>query len=251
MKLTLEIWRQADSNSEGHFEAIAVEDAVPQMSILELLDHVNLGLIEEGKEPFAFASDCREGICGTCGLMVNGRPHGLDKNKPACQQRLSEDLYHDGDTLKIEPFRSAVYPVIRDLVVDRSALDRVMEKGGYVSVNAGTAPDADTLATSHENAEKALDFAACIGCGACVAACPNGAAHLFTGAKLQHLRLTPMGEHERGRRARRMIDELETSFGPCSLYGECADVCPAGIPLTAVSIVTKERARAALRGKDD
>lgn len=249
MKLHLEIWRQAGPNSEGHFESIDVNDAVPQMSVLELLDHVNTGLIEEGKEPFVFASDCREGICGTCGLLVNGRPHGLDKNKPSCQQRL--DHVPDGSTLKLEPLRSAAYPVVKDLLVDRSALDRVLEKGGFVSINAGTAPDADTLHQNHESAELALDHAACIGCGACVAACPNGAAHLFTGAKLIHLSLMPLGKEERGKRARKMVDELETNFGHCSLYGECADVCPAGIPLSAVAAINKERARAFFRGKDD
>ena len=248
MKLHLKIWRQAGPTAEGHFESIDVGDAVPQMSILELLDHVNEGLIEAGKEPFAFASDCREGICGTCGLNVNGRPHGPEKNKPSCHQRLVS--YSDGDTLEIEPLRSAAYPVIKDMIVDRSALDRVMQQGGYVSVNAGTAPDADTLHMNHQTAELALDHAACIGCGACVAACPNGAAHLFTGAKLVHLSLMPLGKEERGKRARKMVDEVETNFGPCSLYGECADVCPAGIPLTAVAAINKERARAALSAKD-
>ena len=249
MKLHLEIWRQAGPHAEGHFESIDVDDAEPQMSILELLDHVNNRNIEAGKEAFAFASDCREGICGTCGLMVNDRPHGPDKNKPACQQRLLS--FKDGDTLKLEPMRSAAYPVIRDMVVDRSALDRVMEKGGFITVAAGTAPDADSLLVNHADAEKALDHAACIGCGSCVAACPNGAAHLFTGAKLVHLTLSPLGREERSRRATKMVDELEENFGPCSLFGECADVCPAGIPLTAVAAITKERTRAAFRGKDD
>lgn len=248
MKLTLEIWRQEGPNHEGNFETVEVPDAVPQMSILELLDHVNNRRVEENKEPFAFASDCREGICGTCGLTVNGRPHGDGKQAAACQQRLVN--YNDGDLLRIEPFRSAAFPVIRDMVVDRAGLDRVMQQGGYVSVDAGTAPDADTLHMNHESAEKALDHAACIGCGACVAACPNGAAHLFTGAKLVHLKMTPLGQEERGKRATQMIDEMETNFGPCSLYGECADVCPAGIPLTAVSAVNKERARAAFSAKD-
>lgn len=249
MKLHLEIWRQAGPQTEGHFESVDVDDAVAEMSILELLDHVNNRLIEENKEPFAFASDCREGICGTCGVVVNGRPHGADQNTPACQQRLVQ--FNDGDVIKIEPMRSAAFPVIKDMVIDRSALGRVKEQGGYISIDAGTAPDADTLHTNQESAELALDHAACIGCGACVAACPNGAAHLFTGANLVHLSLTPLGKEERGKRARQMVDELEQSFGHCSLYGECADVCPAGVPLTAVSAVTRERARAALRGKDD
>ncbi|RNE48980.1 succinate dehydrogenase/fumarate reductase iron-sulfur subunit [Corynebacterium alimapuense] len=249
MKLTLEIWRQAGPTQKGAFETVQVPDAVSQMSILELLDHVNNRLIEENKDPFMFASDCREGICGTCGITVDGRPHGIGKNTPACQQRLVG--YNDGDVIKLEPMRSAAYPVIKDMVVDRSALDRVMQKGGYVSIDAGTAPDADTLHLNHETAELALDHAACIGCGACVAACPNGAAHLFTGAKLVHLSLMPLGKEERGKRARNMVDEMETNFGHCSLYGECADVCPAGVPLTAVAAITKERARAAFRGKDD
>ncbi|MDU4703844.1 MAG: 2Fe-2S iron-sulfur cluster-binding protein, partial [Corynebacterium sp.] len=151
MKLHLEIWRQAGPNVEGHFESVDVDDAVAEMSILELLDHVNSKYVESGKEPFAFASDCREGICGTCGLNVNGRPHGPGQNTPTCQQRLHQ--FSDGDTLKIEPMRSAAYPVIKDMVVDRSALDRVLEQGGYVSINAGTAPDADTLHLNHETAE--------------------------------------------------------------------------------------------------
>lgn len=249
MKLTVKIWQQAGPNTDGDFVTVEVPDATEQMSILELLDHINSGRVDAGEEPFAFASDCREGICGTCGLMVNGRPHGPAQHTPACQQRLTE--FNDGDTIELEPFRSAAYPVIKDMVVDRSALDRVLQQGGYVSMQAGTAPDADTLHQNYETAEYALDHAACIGCGACVAACPNGAAHLFTGAKLVHLSLMPLGKEERGKRARQMVDELETNFGHCSLYGECADVCPAGVPLTAVSAVTRERARAAFRGKDD
>lgn len=249
MKLTLEIWRQAGPTEDGAFETVQVDDAAEQMSILELLDHINDGLIEAGKEPFQFASDCREGICGTCGLVVNGRPHGPGQNTPACQQRLFQ--FTDGAKIKLEPFRSNAFPVIKDMVVDRVALDQVMQKGGYVSMDAGTAPDADTLHLNHQTAEYALDHAACIGCGACVAACPNGAAHLFTGAKLVHLSLMPLGKEERGKRAKAMVDELETNFGHCSLYGECADVCPAGVPLTAVGAVSKERARAALRGKAD
>ena len=248
MNIKLKIWRQKNKDTAGHFEEYSLSGIEEHMSFLEMLDVLNERLFKEGKEPVAFDSDCREGICGTCGLLVNGRPHGLEQNQPACQQRLLN--VKDGSTLKIEPFRSAAFPVIKDMVVDRSALDRVMQQGGYVSVNSGTAPDADTLHMNHQTAELALDHAACIGCGACVAACPNGAAHLFTGAKLVHLSLMPLGKEERGRRARKMIDELETNFGHCTLYGECADVCPAGIPLSAVAAVNKERARAFFTAKE-
>lgn len=249
MRVSLKIWRQDGPADAGRMVSYALDDVSEDSSFLEMLDLLNEGLIARGEEPVAFDSDCREGICGTCGLLVNGRPHGAGQNTTACLQRLFN--YKDGDTLKIEPFRSGAFPVIKDLAVDRSALDRVMEQGGYVSVNAGTAPDADTLAVNHHDAETALDYAACIGCGACVAACPNGAAHLFTGAKLKHLKLLPLGKQERSRRARKMVDELETNFGHCSLYGECADVCPAGIPLDAVGAINAERARAAFKGGDD
>ena len=247
MKLHLEIWRQAGPTAEGHFESIDVDDAVPQMSILELLDHVNEGLIEAGKEPFAFASDCREGICGTCGLNVNGRPHGPEKNKPSCHQRLVS--YSDGDTLKIEPLRSAAYPVIKDMIVDRSALDRVMQQGGYVSVNAGTAPDADTLHMNHQTAELALDHAACIGCGACVAACPNASAMLFTSAKVTHLGLLPQGKPENYKRVVGMLNQMdEEGFGSCSNIGECAAVCPKQIPLDVIANLNRQLGKAALKG---
>lgn len=248
MKLHLKVWRQAGPDAPGAFSEYDVDDAYEAMTLLELLDRLNDRLIEAGEEPIAFESDCREGICGCCGMNVNGRPHGPKKNTPSCHQHLSS--FKDGDTITLEPMRSAVYPVVKDLIIDRGKLDRVLEAGGWVSIDAGTAPDADSVNSTHEQAERSLDYAACIGCGACVAACPNGAAHLFTGAKLEHLKLMPLGKQERGKRARKMVDNLETTFGPCSLFGECADVCPAGIPLTAVAAVTKERTRSALRNKD-
>lgn len=219
------------------------------MTLLELLDRLNDRLIEAGEEPIAFESDCREGICGCCGMNVNGRPHGPKKNTPSCHQHLSS--FKDGDTITLEPMRSAVYPVVKDLIIDRGKLDRVLEAGGWVSIDAGTAPDADSVNSTHEQAERSLDYAACIGCGACVAACPNGAAHLFTGAKLMHLGLQPLAAMERGRRAKNMVDVLEQDFGSCSYYGECAEVCPANIPITAVAAVNKERLRRMFRGKDD
>lgn len=245
MKLTLQIWRQEGPQAPGRFEEHSVGDLVPQMSLLDLLDRLNESLADSGGDPVSVESDCREGICGACGITVDGRPHGPEENVPTCHQRLAS--FGDGDTVKLEPFRSGAFPVVRDLVTDRSALDRLIAAGGHVGVDAGTAPDADSVPVARAKAEEALDFAACIGCGACVAACPNGAAHLFAGAKLTHLALLPQPALERASRARNVVDQLETDFGPCSFYGECADVCPAQIPLTAVAGVAKERLRAAVR----
>lgn len=249
MRLVVEVWRQDTPQDSGHYETHTVDDATPEMSVLELLDRLNDQLVENGTEPVAFESDCREGICGACGVTVDGTPHGPQRNTPSCHQRLSG--YHDGQQIRLEPLRSAAFPVIRDLVVDRSALDRIITAGGYVAIAAGTAPSADSLLVPHESAERALDMAGCIGCGACVAACPNGAAHLFVGSKLTHLSLLPPGRQERGKRARAMLSEMEQDFGPCSLYGECARVCPAQIPLTAIAAVNKEGLRSFLRQKDD
>ncbi|HHW83766.1 MAG TPA: succinate dehydrogenase/fumarate reductase iron-sulfur subunit [Actinomycetales bacterium] len=245
MKLTLEVWRQAGPYARGGFETHEMDDLEPHMSVLELLDALNEKLVDSGAEPVAFESDCREGICGACGITVDGRAHGPDPNVPSCHQRLLN--FDDGARVRLEPFRSAAFPVIRDLMVDRDMLDDVIRAGGYVSINAGTAPDADSVPVPEAVAETSLDFAACIGCGACVAACPNGSAHLFGGAKLQHLAMLPLPAQERTRRARALVDELERDFGPCSNYGECAQVCPAGIPLTAVAAVNRERLRAGFR----
>ena len=249
MRLLIEVWRQEDPQDKGRFETYRVDDATPEMSVLELLDRLNDQLVEQNVEPVAFESDCREGICGSCGITVNSRPHGPQLNTPACHQRLSS--FQDGQRIRLEPLRSAAFPVVRDLIVDRSALDVVIAAGGHVAVVAGSAADADARPVTHQQAELALDFAACIGCGACVAACPNGAAHLFVGSKLLHLALLPSGQAERGKRVTAMVAEMERDFGPCSYFGECADVCPAGIPLTAIAAVNKERLRGFFRHKDN
>lgn len=245
MKLTLRVWRQDGPDDPGRYETHEVDGVRSEMSVLELLDVLNSQLVDAGREPVAFDSDCREGICGACGVTVDGHPHGPAENTTSCQQRLGD--YSSGDTLRIEPLRAAAFPVLRDLVVDRSALDGVIEAGAYVRLPAGSAPDADITLQGHDTAELALDLAACIGCGACVAACPNGSANLFVGAKLGHLALMPIAEKERTVRARDMVHEADREFGPCSLYGECARVCPAGIPLRATGMVGRERLRSVFR----
>lgn len=246
MRLTLQIWRQADTAAAGGYQDYVVEDAQPEMSLLELLDRLNDTLVAAGHDPVAFDSDCREGVCGSCGITVDGRPHGPKPNTPSCRQHVRS--FADGDRIRIEPLRSAAYPVVRDLVVDRAALDRLIKAGGHIAVDAGTAGDADAEPLAHDDAEYALDFAACIGCGACVAACPNSAAHLFAGAKLLHLGTVTRGKQERSRRARNLVGQMEEDFGPCSSYGECSQVCPESIPLTAVAAVNREVVRARIRG---
>jgi succinate dehydrogenase / fumarate reductase iron-sulfur subunit len=241
VKLTLQIWRQAGDTDSGHYETFEVDQLDAGMSILEMLDRLNEQLLHEGKEAIAYDSECRESICGTCGINVNGRPHGPQPHVTSCMQRLRS--FHDGATVRIEPLRAGAFPVKKDLVTDRGGLDRIIAAGGTVSLMAGTAPDSDAISVGHDQVERALDFAACIGCGACVSACPNGAAVLFTGAKITHLTMLPIPAIERNERATYMVAAMEDEFGPCSLYGECVLVCPQNVPLSAIGSLNKERLR--------
>lgn len=234
MKLTLNIWRQKNAADAGRMEAHSVDDASPDMSFLELLDVLNERLQGEGKEPIAFDHDCREGICGMCSLVINGQAHGPWKGTTACQLHMR--AFKDGDTIDIEPFRAKAFGVIKDLTVDRSALDRVIQTGGFVSVNTGGAPDANAVPIGKESADRAMDAAACIGCGACVAACPNASAMLFVSAKVGHLAHLPQGQTEATRRVVEMVSAMDgEGFGNCRNYYECSAVCPKEIPVDFIA----------------
>jgi succinate dehydrogenase / fumarate reductase iron-sulfur subunit len=226
VRIVLEIWRQKDARDEGRFVRYEVPDVTEHMSFLEMLDVLNLRLVERGEDPVAFDSDCREGICGTCGFLVNGEAHGPLPHATICQTHMRH--FADGDRLRLEPWRAAAFPVLRDLCVDRSALDRIIASGGYVTARTGSAPEANAIPVPKAAADRAMEAAACIGCGACVAACPNASAALFTGAKITHLGVLPQGQPERGRRALAMTSQaLAEGFGHCTTIGECAAVCPA------------------------
>ena len=245
MKLALRVWRQHDRQAPGHFVRYELDDVSADLTVLEALDGLNEWLVSLGEPPIAFDSDCREGICGACGIVVDGRPHGPLPGTTTCLLPLR--AFHEGATVTLEPFRTGAFSVVRDLVVDRGALDRVVQAGGYVSVRAGSAPEANTISIPPGSAERALDAAACIGCGACVAACPNGSAALFVGAKLVHLGLLPQGIPERTRRGRALVSAADRQgFGGCTLHGECAAACPKGIDLGVIARMNREYLRAAL-----
>ncbi len=234
MNLTLHVWRQKGGSKEGRMERYDAKDVSADMSFLEMLDVVNEELIGEGKEPIAFEHDCREGICGSCGFMINGIAHGPERGTTVCQLHMRH--FKDGDELYLEPWRARAFPVIKDLVVDRSAFDRIIASGGYISARTGGAPDGNTLPVPKTDSDRAMDAAACIGCGACVAACPNASAALFTGAKISHLGLLPQGQAERSRRALRMVAQFNTElFGSCTNIGECEAVCPKEIRLDVIA----------------
>src|SRR3989442_5513464 len=245
MRLTLKIWRQASTTAGGRIVDYTADRVSPDMSFLEMLDVVNEGLIKKGEDAIAFDSDCREGICGTCSLVVNGIAHGPDRGTTVCQLHMRR--FKDGDTITIEPWRAKAFPIVKDLVVDRSAFDRIIAAGGYVSVNCGGAPDGNAIPIAKELSEKAMDSAACIGCGACVAACKNASAHLFMSAKISHLALLPQGRVERDRRVVTMIEQTDAEgFGSCSNEGECEAVCPKEIPISNIARMTREYFRAVL-----
>ena len=245
MNLTLRIWRQASPNAAGRLVEYKATGISPDMSFLEMLDVVNEGLIKKGEEPVAFDSDCREGICGTCGCMVNGIAHGPDAGTTVCQLHMRR--FKEGDTITIEPWRSGAFPILKDLCVDRSAFDRIIQAGGYTSINAGSAPDANSIPVTRDLAERAMDYAPCIGCGACVAQCKNGSAALFTSAKIAHLSLLPQGQVEKDRRVLAMVERMdEEGFGACSNEGECEAVCPKEISIQGIARMNREYARATL-----
>lgn len=246
MTLTLRVWRQAGPTVPGRLVDYTARDVSPHMSLLELLDVVNEELTGKGEDPIAFDSDCREGICGSCGLVVNGVAHGPKAATTTCQLFMRH--YRDGDVITVEPWRARAFPVVKDLVVDRSAFDRIMAAGGYVSVDTGSAPEANAMPVPKEDAERAMDSAACIGCGACVAACKNASAVLFVGAKINHLALLPQGRPERARRVLAMVAQMEKEgFGACSNEGECEAVCPKEISVANIQRLTREYARAVFR----
>lgn len=239
MKIKLKVWRQGSGSKQGKFVSYDVDDVSTHMSFLEMLDVLNERLEVAGEEPIAFESDCREGICGACSLMINGDAHGPLGRTTACQLHMRS--FKDGETITVEPWRSQAFPVIKDLVVDRSAFDRIIQSGGYISSRTGSSPDANVIRISKHEADRAMDAAACIGCGACVAACPNGSAMLFTAAKVSHLSRLPQGSPEKAERVRAMVKQMDDEiFGSCTNFGECQEACPKGISIQVISDMNRD-----------
>jgi succinate dehydrogenase / fumarate reductase iron-sulfur subunit len=247
MNLTLKVWRQKNSGMPGRFETYEARDVSPDMSFLEMLDVVNEGLIARGEEPIAFDSDCREGICGMCSLVINGIPHGGHPGTAVCQLHMRR--FSDGQTITIEPWRAKAFPIVKDLVTNRSAFDRIIQAGGFVSVNTGGTPDGNAIPVPKTDADLAMDAAACIGCGACVAVCKNASAMLFVAAKVSHLNLLPQGKAEKDRRVLGMVRQMDAEgFGNCTVTGSCEAVCPKEISLTFIAKMNRDYAFAALKG---
>jgi succinate dehydrogenase / fumarate reductase iron-sulfur subunit len=247
LNLTLKIWRQAGPDAPGSFDTIDAPGINDEMSFLEMLDVVNERLVNEGKEAVVFDHDCREGICGTCSLMIDGQAHGPQKGTATCQLHMRK--FTDGQEITIEPFRATAFPVIKDLMVDRSAFDRIVESGGYITAETGGAPDANLIPIPKPVADAAMDAAACIQCGACVAACPNSAANLFTAAKVSHLNLLPQGQAERFNRVEAMVDTMEDFFGSCTNHGECQEACPKEISIDFIAMMNKDYLKAKFKNR--
>ncbi len=246
MKLKLKIWRQAGPEDSGQFEMHGLDEVSEDCSFLEMLDLLNEKLVEKGKEPISFDHDCREGICGTCSLTINGLPHGPEDSTTTCQLHMRK--FRDGETITIEPFRAKAFPVVRDLVVDRSPFDKIIQAGGYISVRTGSAPDGNAIPIPKQDADQAMDAAACIGCGACVAACKNASAMLFTSAKAGHLNLLPQGQTEKDQRVLKMVTAMdEAGFGNCRNYGECSAACPKDISLDFIAKLNRDYSVASLK----
>ncbi len=250
MNLTLHVWRQDGPKTPGKMVSYPAKDIDEHMSFLEMLDSVNEDLLRKGEEPIAFAHDCREGICGTCSTMVNGVAHGSERGTTVCQLHMRK--FKDGDEIYIEPWRARAFPVVKDLVVDRSAFDRIIQEGGYTSLHTGSAPDANAILIGKEAAEIAMDAASCIGCGACVAACPNGSAMLFTAAKISHLASLPQGSPERFRRATAMVEQMDSEgFGNCTNHYECSEACPKEIDVKFIARMNQDYLRGSLAATDE
>ncbi len=248
MHLSLHVWRQPGPAVEGHFVRYEVKDVSPDMSFLEVLDVLNEELIHAGETPIAFDHDCREGICGSCGMVINGRPHGPQRATTACQLHMRH--FTDGQEIWIEPWRARAFPVVKDLVVDRGAFDRIIQAGGFISVRAGSAPEANSLLVPKRDADLAMDAAACIGCGACVAACPNASAMLFVAAKVSHLGVLPQGQPERPERVVRMVERMDAEgFGACTNHGECMAACPKEIRIDFIARLNRDFLKASLAGR--
>lgn len=248
MTITLRAWRQPRAGAPGRMESYPVAGVSPDMSFLEMMDVLNERLIEAGQDPIAFDHDCREGICGMCSMVINGRPHGPNPATTACQLHMRS--FRDGDTITVEPWRAGAFPVVRDLVVDRGALDRIIQAGGFIGAATGSAPDANAIPVPKEASDRAMDAAQCIGCGACVAACPNASAMLFTAAKATHLGLLPQGQPERYRRALAMVTQMDLEgFGGCTNFGECQEACPKEISVETIAHLNRDFLKATLSAR--
>ncbi|CAB4726164.1 unannotated protein [freshwater metagenome] len=247
--LKLKIWRQSGPTDKGHFEDHIMPEISDEASFLEMLDVLNEGLISENKLPVVFDHDCREGICGTCSLMINGQAHGPERSTATCQLHMRK--FKSGDEIVIEPWRASAFPIIKDLMVDRSAFDRIIESGGFISANTGGAPDANLIPIPKSVADAAMDSAQCIGCGACVAACPNGAANLFTGAKIAHLNLLPQGQAERYKRTEAMVETMDEYFGSCTNHGECEAACPKEISIDVIALMNKDYRKSKFKNRKE